>query len=74
MNETETQGQGPVRVPREVYDGLEAVRSSGETNMFDRPRVAQLALQAHYPEAAEWVYINREEYAQGVFRGFEPVS
>ena len=32
-----------VPVPREVLDGLEAVRRSGGTNMLDRPRVGELS-------------------------------
>jgi hypothetical protein len=30
-------------VPREVFEGIEAVRQSGRTNLLDRPRVVELA-------------------------------
>jgi hypothetical protein len=30
-------------VPRQAFEGLEALRLSGRTNMLDRPRVADLA-------------------------------
>ena len=35
--------KGPVPVSMEVFDGIEAVRRSGLTNMLDRPTVAILA-------------------------------
>jgi hypothetical protein len=63
-------GDGPVRIPPEVFEGLEAVRRSGLTNMLDRPRVAELAEILGFEEAAEWVRANRGDYATGVFRGF----
>ena len=60
-----------VRVPKAVLDGLEAVRQSGLTNMLDRPVVAQLAAEFGFDEAAQWLEAHRDEYAQGIFRGFE---
>ncbi len=68
MNDDE---QGPVIVPREVLDGLEAVRRSGLTNMLDRPRVADLAHELGFEAAARWVGGNRALYARGVFEGFQ---
>jgi hypothetical protein len=61
---------GPVAVSEEVYAGLEAVRSSGQTNMLDRPRVARLCALLGHPAAARWVRRNKGLYAKGVFRGF----
>lgn len=58
-----------VAVPRAVYDGLEAVRRSGLTNMLDRPRVAELAEEMGFEGAAAWVRENRGRYAAAVFRG-----
>lgn len=43
---------GRIPVPRAVYDGLEAVRRLGLTNMLDRPRVAELALELGHPKLA----------------------
>jgi hypothetical protein len=60
---------GRVSVPRAVYDGLEAVRLSGLTNMLDRPRVAELADELGFAEAAAWVREDRGRYATAVFRG-----
>lgn len=65
---------GPITVSSEVYDGLEAVRHSGLTNMLDRPRVAQLCAVMGYSAAAEWVRHNKGLYARGIFRGFAAVA
>jgi len=59
----------PVPVPAAVYEGLEAVRQSGATNMFDRPRVIELAEIMGYDETAEWVRDHRSEYARLLFAG-----
>ena len=59
-----------IPVPLAVLEGLEAVRRSGLTNMFDRPVVAQLAEEFGYPEAAEWIRGHRGDFAHGIIRGF----
>ena len=66
----------PVRIPEEVYRGLEYVRESGETNMFDIWRVASLALQFGYSETTEWLgeKENHANYMLGVLRGFRPLQ
>lgn len=60
-----------ITVPREVLEGLKAVRTSGSTNMLDRPAVAKLAAAMGYEETTRWVESHRKEYAQGIFQGFE---
>ena len=60
----------PIVVSAAVYQGLEAVRQSGYTNMIDRPRVIELAEMMGYPEVAEWVRENRNLYAVAIFGGF----
>ena len=65
-----TEERGPVRVPREVLDGIEAVRRSGLTNMLDCPAVAEIAEALGYGAAADWIEANRGLYARGVFCGF----
>jgi hypothetical protein len=67
-------GPDAVRVPPDVYQGLEAVRLSGRTNMLDRPAVARIAADMGYDECARWVHANRGLYARGVFHGFEAES
>ena len=63
--------EGPVQISREVCEGIEAVRRSGQTNMFDRPRVAELAEEMGFTKAAAWVRANRELYARLIFHGVE---
>jgi len=63
-----------IEIPKEVFDGLEAVRRSGATNMFDRPRVIELLEAMGFDEAAEWVSEHRNEYANGIFQGFRAMS
>lgn len=62
----------PVRipVPAVVWQGIDAVRLSGLTNMLDRPEVARIARELDFSEAAGWIEAHPKEYAEGVFRGF----
>jgi len=59
-----------VRVPKAVLDGLEAVRTSGLTNMLDRPVVARLASEFGFEQAARWIKTHRRDFAEGIFHGF----
>jgi hypothetical protein len=63
-----------VKVPKDVFEGITAVRDSGLTNMMDVPAVARLAQGMGYDEAAQWVRSNRKSYAEGFFHGFEAVE
>lgn len=42
------------------------------TNMLDRPRVIELALEFGHPEAAAWVEADFGRYARAVFTGIRP--
>jgi len=68
----EVQDDNPTRIPIPalVWQGIDAVRLSGLTNMLDRPVVARLAGELGYPDAARWIEEHPKEYAEGVFRGF----
>ena len=70
-NAMTTDTNQPVRVPREVLDGIEAVRRSGRTNMLDRHAAALIAESLGFLPAALWIRENRELYARGIFQGFE---
>jgi hypothetical protein len=59
-----------VAVAAEVWQGINAVRCSGLTNMLDRPMVAELAGKFGFTKTAQWVKNHPKEYAEGVFRGF----
>ena len=63
----------PVKVPAGVFEGIEVVRESGETNMFDIWRVASLAQRFGYPETAAWLLEeeNQKAYVRGMLQGFE---
>jgi hypothetical protein len=39
-----------------VFDGLETVQESGETNMQDHQAVEVIAARMGYPETAQWVH------------------
>jgi len=62
----------PVRipVPALVWQGIDAVRLSGLTNMLDRPEVVRIARELDFTEAAGWIEAHPKEYAEGVFLGF----
>ncbi|HOF90166.1 MAG TPA: DUF5049 domain-containing protein [Armatimonadota bacterium] len=57
------------RVSAAVYAGLEAVRRSGKTNMFDRLWVIELAEMMGFYETAAWVREHRGDYARVLFNG-----
>ena len=63
-----------MRVARDVYEGILAVRDSGLTSMFDRLMVAKLARKMGFTEAANYCNdpANRKAYVKGIFGGFEP--
>ena len=65
----EQAGAARVRVAREVFDRIEAVRRGGQTNMIDRRRVADLAEALGFDAAARWVREDRDRYARAVFHG-----
>jgi len=60
-----------VRVAPEVFEGIEAVRLSGLTNMLDRPVVAEIAEEMGFEVSARWVREHRDLYARAIFQGFE---
>ncbi len=60
-----------IKVSQGVFDGITAVRDSGEINMFDRNGVAKLCSDWDYHEAVLWIHEHPKEYGEGVFNGFE---
>lgn len=71
MDKAKFPGAGPVKVPPDVYDGIEAVRASGLTNMLDRNTVAGLAVRLGFPAAADWIRENPSLYSRAVFHGLK---
>ncbi|MEW5748998.1 MAG: DUF5049 domain-containing protein [Candidatus Thermoplasmatota archaeon] len=68
---SEADHRNRISVGREVYDGVEAVRQSGATNMIDRPRVIEIAEAMGFEAAARWIRENPGLYARAVFHGLE---
>ena len=62
--------QTKIQISKNALDGLEAVRVSGKTNMFDVNRVIELALEMGFVDTAFWIYENRRLYATGIIQGF----
>ncbi len=62
--------EDPIEVPPAVFEGLEAVQESHETNMLDHLSVQHVAARIGYPDTALWVDEHRDEYTEGLFRGF----
>lgn len=63
-----------VAVTREVFDGLEAVRRTGLTDMLDQPVVARIARRLGHEAAASWVEDNPNKLGAGMLYGFEVKS
>ena len=53
-----------------MFEGLEAVQESEETNMLDYPAVQDFAIRIGDPETALWVREHWREYSDGIFCGF----
>jgi Domain of unknown function (DUF5049) len=53
-----------------VFEGLETVQESEETNMLNYQAVQDIAIRMGCPETAQWVREHRHEYSEGLFRGF----
>lgn len=66
--------QTKVLVPAGVLKGLEAVRLSGKTNMFDLPEVVGIAVGTDFIDTAMWIESNRSLYCQGLIQGFDPTD
>ena len=63
-----------VPIPPGVMKGLEAVRLSGRTNMFDLADVVGIAAEMDFFDTAMWIESNRSLYCQGLVQGFEPTN
>jgi len=62
--------EDPIDVSPSLFEGLEVVQESEETNMLDYQAVQDFATRMGYPETALWVREHRREYSEGIFRGF----
>lgn len=73
-SQSQSGDKGPVPIPEDVFQGLEAMRQEGRTNMLDYPVVIRLARAAGHHAAAEWITMNVALYSAGLFRGFVAIK
>ncbi len=66
----EDEPTAPTTVSAAVWQGLEAVRDSGATNMLDRPAVIKIAEFLGFHETARWIEAHHGPYSEGIFRRF----
>lgn len=75
MEQERTDSDKPVQITKAVFDGLEFIRQSGITNMFDRPMVLHLAREWDFAETAEWIEsVDTGTYARLIFNGPEVIG
>jgi hypothetical protein len=63
--------QGPVRIPRDVLEELEAVRLYTRTDMLDIPLLRYVAMEREKPALVVWIDRHESEYGRGLLDGFE---
>ena len=63
--------QGPVRIPKDVLEELEAVRRYCHTDALDIPTLRYTASEMGKPALVVWVDKHAREYGRGLLDGFE---
>jgi hypothetical protein len=64
-----------VQISQAVFDGLEFIRRSGATNMFDRPMVLHLAREWDFVETAAWIErVDTGTYGRLILQGPEVIT
>jgi hypothetical protein len=64
-------GQGPVRVPKDVLEELEAVRRDVRAGVLDIPTLRYTASETGKPALVVWIDGHAPEYGRGLLDGFE---
>ena len=64
-------GEGPVRIPKDVLEELEAVRLYARTEVLDIPLLRYLAMEREKPALVVWIDRHEGEYGRGLLDGFE---
>ncbi len=62
--------QGPVRIPKDVLDDLEAVRRYTRAEVLDIPTVRYVAMETGKPALVVWIDKHPQEYGRGLLDGF----
>jgi hypothetical protein len=63
--------EGPVRIPRDVLEDLEAVRLYARTEVLDIPLLRYAAMEGEKPALVAWIDDHEAEYGRGLLDGFE---
>jgi hypothetical protein len=64
-------GQGPVRIPKDVLEELEAVRLYTRTDVLDIPTLRYVAMEREKPALVVWIDGHESEYGRGLLDGFQ---
>jgi hypothetical protein len=64
-------GKGPVRIPKDVLEELEAVRLYARTEVLDIPLLRYVAMEREKPTLVVWIDGHASEYGRGLLDGFE---
>ena len=62
--------QGPVRIPKQVLDELEAVRRYTRAEVLDIPTLRYVAMETEKPALVLWIDRRQGEYGRGLLDGF----
>lgn len=60
-----------INILQEAFDGLEYVRDSGKTNIFEFATVQRFAYENEFHATVSGMEANREQYFKDVFTDFE---
>ena len=63
--------RGPVRMPKDVLEELEAVRRAARTDALDIPTLRYAAMEGGKPALVVWIDKHAPEYGRGLLDGFE---
>ena len=63
--------QGPVRVPKDVLEELEAVRQYARAGVLDIPTLRYVAMERGKPALVVWIDGHESEYGRGLLDGFQ---
>ncbi len=63
--------QGPVRIPKDVLEELEAARRAARTDALDIPTLRYTASEEGRPALVVWLDKHPSEYGRGLLDGFE---
>jgi hypothetical protein len=63
--------EGPVRIPKDVLEDLEAVRLYARSEVLAIPLLRHVAMDRDKPALVVWIDKHAPEYGRGLLDGFE---